>query len=113
MTPSDLPFETLEGLVVASGPPRAVCDAKLLNSIRAYVQQFARTADVAPFVPSRATNTEEAMLLVSCDGGLARRVSVWAVACDYLRGHAQEWNLAVHDSECRRLRDELPATTSG
>ena len=105
--PRGLPPELLDGVVTASGPRSAVFNVKLLNSTRAYVRHFEPTADAVPFGAGHEDDAAEALLVVTCEGGVVRRVTLWAVACDYLRGHDKEWGLEVHDGACESLRDVL------
>ncbi|MEJ2287579.1 MAG: hypothetical protein P8Y02_02855 [Deinococcales bacterium] len=98
--------------MVASGPRHAVLDQTRLNTVCAYAQHFERTADVAAYVLDRGGDSARALWVVRCEGSVARRITLWAVVCDFLRDHADEWGLEVHDEACRSLRDVLREATN-
>lgn len=108
MTLDHLPAEVLDGLIVARGSSAAVQNARFLNTLRAFLRAFEPSADASPFVPVSGTGGSAGpVVLVACDGGLVHRVSLWAVACDFVREHAGEYELDVVDDACKRLRDVL------
>lgn len=96
-----------DGIVVASGLRRSMFDETRLNTVRAYARHFERTAEVAAFALDRDSEPATGLWVVECEGSVARRVTMWALVCDFLRDHAEEWGLEVHDEACQRLRDVL------
>lgn len=96
---------------MATGARGPVCDVRVRNSLRAYLQQVAGAGDAVSATEVPGLGSVEAMLVVRCDHGLVRCAAIWAVACEFLRDHEEEWDLDIHDRTCRSVRELLGVRT--